>query len=145
LGWTYDSDLPTDKDRVRFLIGDTDANDPIMQDGEINYVLTVHANVNRAAAACCRAIAAKLRRELTLNPAAGSISLDPQKQADGFIDLANELEQQALTSGGAGIFGGGISKTSKAAQESSSDRVKPAFTVDTHHVSSPVDSRLMES
>lgn len=145
MAWSYDDNLPTPKDWVRFLIGDTDASDPIMQDGEINGILTVHTDVHRAAAASCRAIAAKLRRELTLNPAAGSVSLDPQVQADGFIDLANELDKQALTAGGAGVWAGGISRTAKATEVSRSDRVQPAFTVEKHHVSLPVDPRLSES
>lgn len=142
MAWTYDPSLPTDKDKVRFLVGDTDDRDAVIEDGEIAFLLSEHSNVYSAAAACCRAIAARLRRDLTLNPAAGSVSLDPQVQAEGFMKLATELDARALTSGGGGIFAGGISVAGKRSEELRSDRVAPAFTVNRHHLSMPINDRL---
>jgi hypothetical protein len=47
---TYDPLLSTDKDLVRFLIGDRDANSATLQDEEIDACLQQEANVYLAAA-----------------------------------------------------------------------------------------------
>lgn len=40
MAWTYSGDpSSTEKDEYRFLIGDTITNEPILQDGEIQYIL----------------------------------------------------------------------------------------------------------
>jgi len=146
MGWTYDSDLPTAKDKVRFMVGDVERGDQLIEDGEINFALaSTGNNLHKAAAVCCRAMSARLRRELTLNPAAGSLSLDSQVQADGFLELAEKFEREALLSGGAGIFAGGISKAGKRSVEQDRDRVLPAFTANRHHPSQPGSERLSQT
>jgi hypothetical protein len=41
---TYDGTLSTDKDKVRFMIGDVDTGSPILKDEEINGLLSHHDN-----------------------------------------------------------------------------------------------------
>lgn len=135
MAWTYDTTFAASKDKVRFLCGDTNSADKLIQDEEINLVLVTTPNIYSAAAIVCRAICAKLRRRPTLTPTPGSISLDSQAQAKGFLELANTLDAQAISSGGADIFAGGISIGEKRQQDVDRDRVKPGFTVDKHHFS----------
>lgn len=47
MAWTYSGDpSTTDVDEYRFHIGDTDAEEPILQDGEIQYIVANHKNHN---------------------------------------------------------------------------------------------------
>ena len=47
MAWTYSGDpSSSDLDKYRFLIGDTDANEPILQDGEITFVVNSYENHN---------------------------------------------------------------------------------------------------
>lgn len=71
MAWTYSGDPATsDKDLVRFLCGDTDSTMPLLTDEEIQYLLSVKANAQKAAQAACQRILAKLAREVdyTIGP-----------------------------------------------------------------------------
>lgn len=128
--WTYD--ITTDRGRVRFLVQDTNTNVQLLSDAEIDFALSQSANIFRAAAIAARAIALNFARKLTLNPAPGGVSLDPQEQAEKYMALAEELEEQAgtVTGGGAAVFAGGISVTDKETREDDTDRTQPFFTRD---------------
>ena len=56
---TYNPQLRTDKDWVRFLSGDRDVFRPRLQDEEIRALLTEHPNRYYAAAAACEMILAR--------------------------------------------------------------------------------------
>lgn len=44
MAWSYSGDpLGSPKDEYRFIIGDTNTNEPILQDGEIEYVLATYS------------------------------------------------------------------------------------------------------
>jgi len=64
--WTYSGDPSQSAlDTVRFLIGDTDSTEMLLQNEEILYVLTTVNNVaNKAAIKCCDAILAKFAKDL---------------------------------------------------------------------------------
>src|SRR3972149_1766028 len=59
--WTYDADLSKPKDRVRFLIQDTDTNRQLFQDQEIIWELSQEVNIYMTAARLCDIMAAKTR------------------------------------------------------------------------------------
>jgi hypothetical protein len=139
MAWSYDPTLASGKDRVRWLVGDTDANDPLIKDEEILFALIENPRLYRAAALVCRATSARLMRELTLVGSAGSIELDAQRQAEKFARLADEYDAQAVARGGAGIYAGGISRSDVRSQTADGDRVAPGFTITLHR------SRLLES
>lgn len=52
--------------QVRFMVGDTNKNEPLLQDEELGFVMsqTGTTNLNALSAAAARAIAAKLAREV---------------------------------------------------------------------------------
>lgn len=131
--WTYTPDFTQSRDKVRFLIGDTNTNDQLVSDEEIAFALAQNANIYRAGAILCRGIGLKLSRQLTLDPAPGGVSLDSQAQAEKYLKLADDLEDQAVSvSSAASVFAGGISVADKAAREADSDRVSLAFTSTLH-------------
>jgi hypothetical protein len=133
--WTYTSDSTAYKDKVRFLVQDTDTNDQLVSDEEIAFALAQNSNIYRAAAIVARSIGLKLSRELTLNPAPGGVSLDSQAQAEKYLALAKELADQATAQGAASIFAGGISIADKTTREEDTDRPVPSFTLKTHEQS----------
>jgi len=133
--WTYTSDFTASKDKVRFLVQDTDTNDQLVSDEEITFALAQNSNIYRAASIVARSIGLKLSRELTLNPAPGGVSLDSQAQAEKYLKLADELTAQATAQGAASIFVGGISISDKQTREEDTDRPVPSFTIKTHEQS----------
>lgn len=128
MAWTYDpADLVTTPlYQVRFLIGDTDTNDQLLQDDEISFAIIRRTSVNGAAAMCAGSIAAKFSRlaDTTVGPESVRLS---QKAAQ-FRALAADLEGKDDSTGGAFPFVGGTSIGNKQGYESDTDRVKPSFT-----------------
>lgn len=72
--WTYFGDpAHSPLDAVRFLIGDTDSAEQLLQNEEISFTLTsVNNSVYKAAVKCCDAILAKFAKDLdyTIGPEA---------------------------------------------------------------------------
>lgn len=128
--WTYTPDFTVSRDKVRFLIQDTDTNDRLVTDEEIAFILTESSNIYRAASKLCRSIALSLGRKLTLiDPA---MRLDRNEQYTHYMELAKEYGDQALSSGGVALFAGGISEADKDVREDDTDRVPPAFATKTN-------------
>ena len=84
LTWTYGGDLTTDKDWIRFTIGDTDVNSPLLYDEEITALL-LNASKTKVAITSMEAILGKLSRECNykIGPEAVSAS-DRYKQYQEF-------------------------------------------------------------
>jgi hypothetical protein len=106
--WSYDPGLlTTDRvTQVRFLIGDTNPREELVQDEEILFALT-ERRVYGAAALCLRNIANRLSRE------ADSVQQELRtlysSRARAFAARAAEMEVKAVTRGGALPFAGGLS------------------------------------
>ncbi len=96
MAWTYDSSLSNDKDRVRFLVGDVDTNAQLVQDEEIQWVLSQEANVYMAAASVAETIARKIQAGGfdTLKVGETSISL---KRAQDLLALSTRLRKRGST------------------------------------------------
>lgn len=113
MSFSYDPSLaPTvPKDQIRFLVGDTDITEPLLQDEEIEFVITqwmFKGSPYYAAAMCAKAIAARFAREVNYSDDADSLSLDGLQQK--FLSLAADLLTQYNEQvSGARPFVGGIS------------------------------------
>ena len=83
----------SDKDAVRFLIGDTDSNDPLVTDEEIAWQLGQRGKVYLAASSCCVAIAAKFSRKA--DRSVGNLQASFSQQAEAYRQMARDLEAQA--------------------------------------------------
>lgn len=105
-GWVYNADFTTDRDKIRFLIGDTDPADPFLLDAEIAFFASAASSVHVAAAKACRAIAAKLSRQVDYS--IGDLSEKLRQRADGYLVLAAQLETESSRSS----FGSGSATVS---------------------------------
>lgn len=117
--WTYnntpgDDDYPGDE--VRLLVGDTNEEDPLVQDEEITYFLSLYPKVTGkpaylAAAAAAEAIAAKFARKM--NTQIGPLSAQSKQQRDHYVELAAQLRQSWATDGKGGSTGFASVRASK--------------------------------
>jgi len=115
----------SDRDAVRFWIEDTAA--PFaLTDEEIAYVLTIYPSAMEAAAACCRALAAKYAK--MVDKEVGDLKLKYSQRGTAYLALADRLDAQA---GLVGLmpYGGGISIADMQAVDLDSDRPAPPMRI----------------
>jgi hypothetical protein len=126
MAWSYSGDPSrSDLDEVRFLIGDTNEDDPQLQDEEVEYLLAEHGSPQQAAIAACEALYALYSRYA--DQKTGDISISYSKRADQVRALATTIQQR--TSLNVAPYAGGISRADREVDEGDSDRVVPAFDV----------------
>jgi len=97
MAWTYSGDpTASNKDAVRFEIGDTDTNDQLLTDEEIVYALSVESRIYGAAARCCEALARKFARQadFTLGPQHVAAS----QRSEAFARLGRDLKSRIASS-----------------------------------------------
>ena len=119
---------PNDRDKVRFLIGDTVECDPLVQDEEIDYALSEQPDVKLAAALVLRSIAAKFTREVSIT--VGSVSVtNVAAKAQNYLKLAQEYDPSGVTMGGTIVLPrfGGLEVSEKETLDEDEDAVQPAF------------------
>jgi len=134
LSFSYDdTDLGTDTasgrlNATRLLLGDTDSNDPQVQDSEVTFALSeTNDNVYYAAAWLARVVASKYSRQVTTE-LDGQLSVEYSDLAKQYSKLADQLEYQGTKAGGRlGIKAGGITKTDIEIAREQTNRVKPTF------------------
>lgn len=101
--WTYDGDPNGDrKDQVRLLVGDTDTEDQLVQDEEIEFVLTQYVPVDGkpawlAGAHTADMIAARFARKA--DRSVGPLSISAKQQRDHYRELAADLRMLHATNG----------------------------------------------
>ena len=120
--WTYTDPSASDKDAVRFLVGDTDTTDQQVTDEEIAYALAAEGSVNQAAASIARSIAAKYARKV--DKSVGDLKYSYSQRQKAYLDMADRLEKDAAISG-ASPYAGGISRSDKETVRDDDDRVAP--------------------
>lgn len=118
--WEYDLDLPTDKDKVRLLIGDTDPNDPLLSDTEIQYFVDGQGSLGRAASEACRAIAGMFARNMSQS--IGGLSADFSAKYRQYLGMADELAASSDQSDTVSPYISGYSKAAKETEHGDSDR-----------------------
>jgi hypothetical protein len=95
--FTYTAD-PTNVpiDMVRFIIGDTDANAPLLADSEIEFLIATKGSANSAAQAACVKLMAKFAREVDYT--IGPESVSASQRFEQYKLLLKELKSvQAIT------------------------------------------------
>lgn len=125
--WTYSGDPRTSlKDQTRFLLGDTEAEEPELMDEEILYALSISGTAVGAAAICARALAAKYARLTSVSADGVSQALNQKTQQ--FRQLAQDLDRKAAIYT-AKPFLYGVSKTDIDITASNPDRVPDIFRI----------------
>ena len=107
--WTY-GNSPSDNvngtyniDLLRFLIGDTDTDHQLLQDEELDFLISTQNNYYMAAAIAADALTAKFAP--STQEKLGDCSQDFQQRYDHFLALSKELRRLAAR-GITGFFGG---------------------------------------
>lgn len=126
--WTYSGDpRSSDRDAVRYLIGDIIVADPQINDPELDFALSQCSSIYRAAAIACRSLAGRLSRE------ADTVDKDLRdsisQRARAYSRMAVAYDEQAMTRGGGLPYAGGISVADKEFQQNDQDRVAPQYTL----------------
>ncbi len=123
--WSYDNTVLTtsDKDAVRLIIGDTDTGDQLLQNEEINYYITKHGSVVRAASESARAVAAKYAR--LMSRSIGGLQADFSAKYRQYLELADNLDQNEQVSP-VGPYISGFLKSQHKTNDENTDRI-PIF------------------
>lgn len=125
--WTYSGNpSSTNRDAIRFLIGDTDNTDQLVTDEEIAYALAQEGSAYIAAARICRSVASKFARYM--DQSVGDLSISYSQRYTQFTALADRLESDGSSRLGV-PFAGGISVAAKEAVTDDSDRIQPAIKI----------------
>lgn len=125
LQFTYTRDPENvPRDAVRFLVGDTDGNDPLLDDREIAWTLLQSGgNQKIAAALCAEAISGFFSRETDIR--VGDISVAASKLAEQWRKKAEQLRDEAghdIT-----VFFGGVFKADTQNRSNNSALIQPEF------------------
>lgn len=127
--WTYVGASFSGRDYVRFLIGDTNADEPLLNDHEIDAMLVLYPSQVEAAAHLCASLAIKFAAE-------GDLKVDGYdfqniKKAEFYRDRAKALLIQVTGFGTAmplgGVSFGGVDKGPRDANRADTGVVQPAF------------------
>ena len=128
MAWTYGGDPSANaRDAIRFLIGDTDTNDQLLNDDEIAWLnsevtgsTTATTGVYAAAYRACLTIASKFSREA--DKSVGDLSIHAQQKAKAYREQALELKTLVMREGGVPTpYAGGISISDKNSNQEDSD------------------------
>jgi hypothetical protein len=124
MSWNYSGDpAASNKDAVRFEIGDTTYEDQLLTDEEILFALSVEGSIIAAAARCCETLARKYAREAdyTLGPQ----SVKASQRGKAFLEMSTALRKKAsILSQGNGLYVGGVDPLE---YQKDVDLVQPAF------------------
>lgn len=97
--FTYDSALPTARDRIRHTLGDTDPTKPLRYDETYDAALLYYADETLATAKIARALATQFGRNPTSVSVPGGPSVSYGDRVRTWLDTAKQLEE-AVASGG---------------------------------------------
>lgn len=124
--WTYSGDpAASDLDAVRWLVGDTNSSDQLVQDEEIAYALANYGGPVHAAAVVCEQISGQFSRE-AVSKKVGSLSINFGAKAKEYANRCKQLRRLIATDL-TEIFAGGLSISEKETLASDTDAVQPSF------------------
>ncbi len=124
--WSYTGDpSSSNKDAVRFIIGDTNTTDQLLSDEEINWLLGQYGSPSKTAYHACLAIAGKFAR--LVSQEAGRIKVKAESKYLQYKQLADDFRANEKAGFGKTLtaYAGGISKADIAARDANPD--KPAL------------------
>jgi hypothetical protein len=125
--WSYDDSLPTDRDKVRFRIGDTDSEEELLSNETLDALLVIRDDVVLASIDAVQAILAKFAREID-RQALGLGGPRSQKTTH-YENLLKVLRAEA-DKGSTGVFYGGATIAAKQAALADTTRPRPPFRID---------------
>lgn len=128
--WSYDDAQSTDKDFVRFLVGDTDSTDQLVSDEAIARQLADQGDPYQAAAMICDGLASRFGRVSTIT--IDGFTVSGKDRAEQFRAQASTLRRTAATASPGALgtpYVGGTSRSEIEAVQDDTDRVPSKFSV----------------
>lgn len=93
MSFSYEANFNNPKDWIRFKLGDTDKNFYFLEDEEIEGILQVTDNLQKALLECVRGILAKLSKAIDQD--IGDVSIDLSKIYENYLNLYEEIKKEA--------------------------------------------------
>ena len=125
MSWSFNDELPTDRDKVRLKIGDTNTDDQLLSNETIDALLDEHSDdVMLSTISCIRAIIAKFSRNLSRG--AIGMSADLTVQVAHYQQLLADLIRANRGNSDA-RYKGSFSYDRQETIEDDSDFKRPAF------------------
>lgn len=110
--FTYSGDPSvSDRDAVRFLLGDTDEELPFLTDDEIDFIMTVWENKKHVyfwAAKCASAVSAKMAKEVSISSDGQSFSLSELQERFKALEIELMAQYEELLASGVSVSAGGF-------------------------------------
>ena len=125
MSFSYSNDLSNDLSKVRFRLGDTVDNGHLLEDEEINAILTDYPNELLASMELCKRILGILARQN--DRSAAGVSSSRAQRFDHYTRLLEQLE--GSVSNRSEIFIGGASKSANDTLLDNDDLEPPQFAV----------------
>lgn len=127
----FDASLTNDRDKIRFLVGDTDDTDEMLEDETYDGILSTASNLGMAASVAARAIAAKFARETDYR--ASRVGESRSQLYRHYLSLASQLARTpdpfARTRALPRILVGGASAADDAVLDADGDLTPAQFDV----------------
>jgi len=127
MSWSYSDSLSTDRDKLRFKIGDVDTDSQLLSDELLDALLTTRGDPTLAAINAVEGILAKFARDIDR----GALGLGGSRsqKTQFYRDLLKELRAEAAR-GDTSIFFGGGSISEKESNLDDSDAPVTPFRID---------------
>lgn len=123
MSFSYDpTALSVELNQLRLEIGDTDSNDPLLQDEEIAYIQSQESSFYMRASVCCKIIASHFAREVDFK--LGNFSEAAQTAYLRYIDLEKKFTSLAS---GSYPWAGGVVSSEKDDLVANTSLVPPKF------------------
>lgn len=126
--WSYTGNpADSNKDQARFYLQDTDVNDQLMTDEELNFLISTEGSPISAALRGAEILLARFAN--CVDETVGGVSVKLSQKMDQYKKLRDDLRKR-IAIGYAIPFAGGLDYSQKHSVETNDDRVEPFFTRD---------------
>lgn len=124
MAFTYNKDLSTPRDKVRFLIQDRDIDKQFFDDEELDALLKINKSYIRTAMMCCNSLAALFAAEPD-SEKAGTWGVNNSTVSERYLRLAESLRTQLLRT--LSCHATGLYVSDVATNDENTDIIKAAF------------------
>tara|TARA_R100001440_G_scaffold2471_2_gene7051 strand:- start:2087 stop:2491 length:405 start_codon:yes stop_codon:yes gene_type:complete len=125
--WSYNENLSTDRDKVRFRIGDTDTDDQLLSNETIDALLVIRNDVVLASIDSVQAILAQFAREIDRQ----ALGLGgPRSQKTTHYENLLKILRAEADKGATGVFYGGATIAEKDDALADTTKPRPPFRLD---------------
>ena len=125
--WSYNENLSTDRDKVRFRIGDTDTDDQLLSNETIDALLVIRNDVVLASIDSVQAILAKFAIEIDRQ----ALGLGgPRSQKTTHYENLLKILRAEADKGATGVFYGGATIAEKEDALADTTKPRPPFRLD---------------